>query len=52
VEASTGSKGVLDRMDSPVGNEMTDLLKKWQFGIGDISLAKDEQLNFYVDAKL
>jgi hypothetical protein len=39
-------------MGSPVGNEMTDLLKKWQFGIGDISLAKDEQLNSYVDAKL
>ena len=39
-------------MGSPIGNEMAELLKKWEFGIDELSLTKGEHLNSYVEAKL
>ena len=39
-------------MGSPIGNEITKLLKKWEYSISDISLAQDIHLNSYVNTKL
>ena len=39
-------------MASPIGNKMAELLKKWEFGIDELSLTKGEHLNSYVEAKL